>query len=40
MHQTIGEDEAAKEDGAKEDTKEGWLKGPEIRAMPVLTVDK
>ena len=40
MHQTIGKDEAAKEDGTKEDTKEGWLKGPEIRAMPVLTADK
>ena len=30
MHQATGEDEAAKGDGVKEDTKEGWLKGPEI----------
>ena len=29
MRQTIGKDEVAKGDGIKEDTKEGWLKGPE-----------
>ena len=30
MCQTTGEDEAANEDGAKEDTREEWLKGLEI----------
>ena len=27
MRQTTGEDEVANKDGAKEDTKEEWLKG-------------
>ena len=40
MHQITGEDEAANEGGAKEDTKEEWLKGLGIQTMPVLTVGK
>ena len=40
VHQLTGEDEEVKEDGTKEDTKEEWLKGLEIQAMPVSTADK
>ena len=40
MCQATGEDEVAKGDGIREDTKGEWLREPETRAMPVSTVDK
>ena len=40
MHRTTGEDEAAKGDGVKEDTKGEWLREPETQATPVSTVGK
>ena len=40
MHQPTGEDEVAKEDGAKEDTKDEWPKDPEIQTMLASIVDK
>ena len=39
MHQLIGEGGVDKEDGIKEDTKEGWLKEVEIQVIPASTVD-
>ena len=40
MHQITGEDEVAREDGAKEGIKGEWLKELETLAMPASTVDK
>ena len=40
MRQTTGEDKATNKDGVKEDTKEEWLKGLEIRTMPASAVGK
>ena len=40
MHPPTGKDEAAKEDGIKEDSREEWLKGLETQTMPVSTVGK
>ena len=40
MRQLIGEDEVAREDGANEGIKEGWLKDLETWVIPASTVDR